>query len=215
MFILILLPALACGLPAGLGQSEADLPYVLGEELLVEAFRTENVWETFEINENLKAGVVNETYQVVNNDNSFIWAINEQLHSNVVMEVTAEHLSGPSLNGYGLICRTDASNNGDGYYFMIGTDGTAAIFKVKEGNVNELVDWGRSLSIRANRPNEIRAVCIDDYLALYINGSLYAETRDSEFTSGYAGFSVVSYEEEGVPVVIGFDDLTIWAATAR
>jgi hypothetical protein len=215
LFILALLPALACGLPGGLGQSESNLPYILGETILEESFRTENVWETFDLGAGFRAGVVNETFQMENDESGFLWALNDQLHDDAVMEVTAEWLSGPKLNGYGLMCRADTSNNGDGYYFMIGNDGTAAIMKGKDDNINRLVEWARSRSIRANQPNQIRAVCIGDYLALYINGALFAETRDSEYTSGYAGFSVVSYEEEGIPVVVAFDDLTIWAATAR
>jgi hypothetical protein len=215
LFILALLPALACSLPGGLGQSESNLPYILGETILEEPFRAENVWETFDLGPGFRAGVVNEAFQMENDESKFLWAQNEQLHTDVVMEITAERLDGPELNGHGLMCRADASNNGDGYYFMIGNDGTAAIMKGKDGNISPLVEWGRSRSIRGSQSNQIRAVCIGDYLALYINGSLFAETRDSEFADGYAGFAVVSYEDEGIPVVVAFDDLTIWAATAR
>ena len=72
--------------------------------------------------------------------------------------------------------------------------------------------WTRTDAIQQGRGiNRIRIVCVDDYLALYVNGQFVAEARDSLFASGYAGLTAAV--PEGGEVDVRFDDLVIRAAT--
>ncbi len=87
--------------------------------------------------------------------------------------------------------------------------GMATIFSSGEGDsVSPLVDWTDSSKINQGQTtNTIVAVCIDNYLALYVNGDFLAESTDSSYTSGFAGFAAAAFE--GGSTDVAFDDLTI------
>ena len=72
--------------------------------------------------------------------------------------------------------------------------------------------WTYSDAIQQGRSiNRIRAVCVGDYLALYVNGQFVAEICDSYFNRGYAGLTAAV--PEGGEVDVTFDDLTITSAS--
>ena len=200
--VMVLLSA-ACGGPSQ--------EYETGEVLLNESFNESAAWETY-VSDEAALQVVDGAYRVQTGDGGYIWGLNESEHDDVVIEVTSNQLSAFENNAYGVMCRSDTSNNGDGYYFLISGDGYYAIAKGEGDDVNELVEWETSSAINQGQAsNTIRAVCIGDYLALYVNGEFLADTEDGEYTSGYAGFAATAFE--GGSTDISFDNLTITAAS--
>jgi hypothetical protein len=109
------------------------------------------------------------------------------------------------------MCRAAPANNGDGYYFMISGDGMYTLRRGSQDQVGALIEWTYSDAIQQHTSiNRIRSVCIDDYLALYINGQFVAETHDSYFIRGYTGLTAAV--PEGGEVDVTFDQLKIWSA---
>ena len=195
--------------------------YVLGDVLLTEDFANDEAWETL-VAGNIDLQVTDGVYRVQTGPGGYIWGLNSQEHSDVVIEVEVTQLSAYEDNSYGVICRADPLNTGDGYYFLISGDGLYAIGRGEgdedDGKVNKLVNWAPHSAINTGQAeNAIRAVCIGDYLALYVNDQFVAEVEDSSYSSGYAGLAAAVFRQDGVAeeinVDIAFDNLTISAAS--
>lgn len=185
--------------------------YSTSDELLSESFDNSDAWETY-VSGSIDFQVDDGVYRVQTGDEGYIWGLNDQEHNNVVIEVTSTQTSSYENNAYGVMCRSDVSNNGDGYYFMISGDGYYTISKGEGDSVNQLVEWTSSSAInKGQESNTIRAVCIDNYLALYVNDKFLAEIVDADYITGYAGFAATAFE--GGDVDVSFDDLTITAAS--
>lgn len=197
------------GLLAACGGASQE--YALGDVLLSESFDEEAAWETY-LDDGIALQVDDGVYHVQTGDDGYIWGLNEALHEDVVIEVTSNQLSTFENNAYGVICRSDTSNNGDGYYFLISGDGYYTISKGEGEDVTQLVDWTANSAINTGQEsNTIRAVCIGNYLAMYVNDKFMGEIEDSTYTSGYAGFAATAFE--GGDTDITFDNLTITAAS--
>ena len=203
ILVTMILLLVACGGPSR--------EYEAGEVLLNESFDEAAAWETYVSGEDAFQ-VVDGEYRTQTGDGGYIWGLNEAEHDDVVIEVTSTQLSSFANNAYGVMCRADTSNNGDGYYFLISGDGYYSIAKGEGENVNALVEWTSSSAINEGQAsNTIRAVCIDDYLALYVNGDFVVDTEDGDYSSGYAGFAAAAFD--GGNTDISFDNLTISAAS--
>ena len=99
-------------------------------------------------------------------------------------------------------------NNGDGYLFLVEGTGRFAIMRARGRNVVPLVDWTSSNVIRKGpAQNNIRAVCLDDYLALYVNGSFMGDAIDDTYTSGQVGLVAAAASRLGVTAE--FDNLIV------
>ena len=181
--------------------------YHANELLLEESFNSASAWESY-AGGDVDIRVDDGEYRMQTDAGGYVWGLNEQEHDNVVIEVTSNQLSSFENNAYGVMCRADESNNGDGYYFLISGDGYYLIAKGEGDNVNPLVEWTASSAINEGQTeNKIVAVCIDNYFALYVNDEFLTEVNDSEYTSGYAGFAAAAFDGGAADVV--FDDLTI------
>jgi len=203
IWLVLVLVLAACGGPSQ--------EYALGDELLDESFSEEAAWETY-LDDGIALQVVDGAYRVQTGDDGYIWGLNEASHDDVVIEVTSDQLSAFENNAYGVICRADTSNNGDGYYFLISGDGYYTISKGEGDDVTQLVEWTASSAVNSGQEsNTIRAVCIGNYLAMYVNDKFLAEIEDSAYASGYAGFAATAFE--GGDTDITFDNLTITAAS--
>lgn len=209
-FVLMLLGITLVLLAACGGPSQEFQP---GERMLDESFDAENAWESYQsgsVNFRVDDGV----YRVQTGDEGYIWGLNNQEHEDVIIEVTSIQNSTHENNAYGVICRADISNNGDGYYFLISGDGYYTISKGEGDNVNQLVEWTSSSAINTGQAsNTIRAVCSGNYLALYVNDKFLAETTDSDYKAGFTGFAATAFE--GGDTDISFDDLTISTAAPQ
>lgn len=101
-------------------------------------------------------------------------------------------------------------SEGDGYLFLIQGSGTAGIFRARGRALEPLADWQASDAIvRAPGRNQMRAVCVGDYLALYVNDVLVAEATDDAYTRGQVGLAASAATRLGVRV--RFDNLSIAA----
>jgi hypothetical protein len=209
--LLIALTMLALA-ASGCGGEPAE-QYSLGPVLLNEAFTQVDAWEQYaDADTGTNLQIADGAYQVQTGDQGYIWGLNEREHDDVVMEVTTNQFSTHLNNAYGLMCRADTSNNGDGYYFLISGDGYYSIARGEGEDITPLVEWQESSAINEGQAsNKLRAVCVGDYLALYVNDQFLAETTDAAYRSGYAGFAAAAFEEGNVDV--DFDNLTVWEAS--
>lgn len=184
----------------------------MGDMLLEEDFSERFSWQNYadpaiQVDFRVEDGA----YRAQARDGGFMWALNAQAHTNVVIQVDTQQLSEYANNAFGLVCRASPSKNGDGYYFMISGDGNYTLRRGSTDRVRALIPWTYSAAIQQGRSvNRVRAVCIDDYLALYVNGDFVAETRDDYFSRGYTGLTAAV--PEGGDVDVTFDNLRIWSA---
>lgn len=103
--------------------------------------------------------------------------------------------------------------NGDGYLFMIQGTGSFAILRARGRDITPLVNWTPSALIQQGAArNELRAVCMGDYLALYINGEFAGDATDSTYSSGQVGLAASAANRLGVRVE--FDDLVVRRAVS-
>ena len=98
--------------------------------------------------------------------------------------------------------------DGDGYLFLIQGTGSYAIMRARGRNVVPLVNWTTSDQINVGPGrNHVRAVCLGNYLALYVNDQFMADTTDDTYTSGQVGLVASAANRLGLRVE--FDDLSI------
>jgi hypothetical protein len=188
-------------LPAS-GMVEANL-------LLAETFDSEDAWERYSNPNGVELGIVDGVYRAYTMNEGFVWGLNAQEHDNVVLEVEVTPLTPNFENGYGIMCRADTHNNGNGYYFMINANGYYSIQIGKGESILPLVDWTASNRIHAELDqNTIRAVCLDDHLAMYVNGELLAEVTDENYAVGYAGIAIAAAPNSDMDAA--FDNLMIY-----
>lgn len=189
---------------------EPTVSYTTGDLLTTETFDSADAWQSWSYGDDVNLRVWNSAFRITAGDEGYVWAINDQFYTNAVIEVQTRQLSSDSNNGYGVICR--ANDNGDGYYFLISGDGYYSIRRGAGNEVQYIVQWEGSDAIHQGASaNTIRAVCIDRYLALYINGVFVVETQDNAAFQGYTGFTAAA--SEGKSVDVTFDDLTIYEAS--
>lgn len=145
----------------------------------------------------------------VSEPNVDVWANPGLSFDNVIVEVDATKGGGPDDNNFGVICRSDQDAHRF-YYFVISSDGYYGIGKVKD-NMQVLLGWDSmqpSEYIRQGYAlNHIRADCVDNRLALYVNGEKILETKDDSYISGDVGMIAGSFDIPGVDIY--FDNFLV------
>lgn len=178
---------------------------------MTDVFDKSSTWESYNDDTStleVKKGV----YHMFHKGNSFAWGLNGENESDTVIQVKTLQNSEEKSNYYGVICRADPSNNGYGYYFEITGDGFYGIARVDGSDFHMLVDWTESKAINQGQDaNEMIAVCAGNYLALYVNEVLLAETNDDTFSEGQTGLTAGAFADTS-EVDISFDDVNIWQA---
>lgn len=176
---------------------------------LVESFDSLDAWETYSSPRGVELGVENGIYRAYAASPGYVWGLNAQEHTDVVAEVEVTPLTPFSDIGAGVMCRADTSNNGDGYYFMINANGYYSILVGEGDSIDPLIDWQPSTAVHAGIDrNVIRAVCLDNQLAMYVNDELVASVEDNTYTSGFAGLAVAA-GNNGVDM--SFDNMTLYS----
>ncbi|MBX3048274.1 MAG: trypsin-like peptidase domain-containing protein [Anaerolineales bacterium] len=126
----------------------------------------------------------------------------------VVLNVDV-NIEQPSHQGdVGLLCRyIDADN----YYALeVSEDGYYSIWKMVDGEFNELVKWTTSSLIPTDsEPFALNASCEGAQLSLGINGELLATTTDTDLTSGRVGLFAGTLDHGGL--VVSFDNFEVLA----
>jgi hypothetical protein len=188
--------------------------YALGDTIMQVDFGASTVWQEYvHPEQNVDFHIEDGAYRARAWDGGFMWTIHSPMLTDSVIEVETTQLSDYSNNAYGVVCRADPTDNGNGYYFLISGDGQYTIRRGAVDNIRALIPFTGSDAIRQDRGiNRILAVCIADYLALYVNGTFVAETRDNYLSRGYTGLTAAVVA--GGDADIAFDDLTVWEASA-
>ena len=181
-----------------------------GETLFSDSFADEaSGWEIGDYPGG-RVGYWNGTYYVTSlGDGSTMWGVANRGFDDVAIKVRSQQVSAPSNdnNDYGVMCR--ASQDGEGYFFLISGDG---YFAILSGDASEefdhLIDWTSSNVInQGNSANEIQATCDGDNLSLRVNGELLGSVKDSRYKSGDIALTATSYESTSTE--IHFDDLEV------
>lgn len=176
---------------------------------LVEGFDQYDVWESYNSAAGAQLGVENGIYRIFSANPGYVWGLNSQAYADTVIEVQATPLTAFQDIGSGVMCRADASNNGDGYYFMINPNGHYSIRIGRGSEVAPLIDWSASPAVKSGIDhNTIRAVCLGNQLAMYVNDQLVANVVDNTYSSGYTGLTAAA-SYSGVD--ISFDNLKLYA----
>ncbi len=191
-----------------------EAPVTTGNVIYKDDFSTENdVVETYQDKDGM-TGFSNGVFSIQSFSDLWTWSRISIESTDSYIDVDIEQASGPPDNnaGYGVVCRlnhndTDGSS---GYVFAISGDGYGVIIKIEKNELSALADWKFSSAVNeVNASNHIRASCIGDQLTLEVNGEVIAETTDSSYTSGDAGFAAASFNETFLIVEAHFDNLVI------
>ena len=175
--------------------------------VLEEQFNSVDAWETYiDPERGIELSVKNGIYSAYTQSPGFVWGLNDEVHTDVVLEVQAVPLSIYSSNGFGLMCRAD---DGNGYFFMITGSGHYAIFVGTDDAFQPLVNWQASTAIKSGLDNNlIRAECVGNQLSLYANNQQLVAVTDNTYQQGFAGMAVAA--ADGEPAYVGFDNMTIF-----
>ena len=181
----------------------------IGNQRLSYAFYDSATWDTFSVDGNLAHFLLlNRVLQgYVAADRGYILSSNHVSHEDVIINARVKQTGGVSGNGFGVICRADATGNG--YYFLISSSGdfTISVGTQARDALFEVVPWQYHSVIRQGyQANEIRAVCAENYLAMFINDVFVAEAFDDEFTTGEAALVLGAVDR---PATVDFDDVLV------
>jgi hypothetical protein len=148
---------------------------------------------------------------------SVTWGVGGDAYENVIIEVDTEQLSAEKNTLYGAMCRlvTDDFGNTTGYALLISGDGHYGIAEVRGRSLSFLLDWHQSETIKQGQAaNTLRAVCVDDYLAVYANGKFLGDVKTSTYRRpGQVGLIVgVTGEAE---VSVAFDNLAVYDGSLK
>lgn len=137
----------------------------------------------------------------------YIWSLNNTPHQDVIINAQLRQQSGAFGNGFGVMCRADSAGNG--YYFLISSDGQFSIQKAVAGAPQLIVlqDWQSTpIILKGYQRNQIKAVCTGNYLALFVNDVFMTEAFDEDYTEGMAGSVLGAF---GETLWVAFDNYTI------
>ncbi len=180
------------------------------EQAVDDNFDTGERWRQYEADAELFMGSRDGSYLLDFPGKQYVWAQRDGSFADVVIEAEARQLSTEDHNAYGLACRLDHGNRGRGYFFLIGGDGYASIRWSNGRSLEAIVSARPAGSIkRGQSSNRLRAVCIGDYLALWVNGEFVMEARDQRAATGGLGLAgMMSYS--GKRLTVAFDDFQAW-----
>lgn len=189
---------------------DPEVAYGTGDILLRETFSEQVIGWDNRSSGAVRIGVESGAYRLRSNVSSYVRGFyRAETYDNVVIDVQGLQFSDHENNAYGVLCRAETGDDrASGYYFLVGGDGSYSIRKGQHDEINGLVKWGRTDVVnQGEATNRLRVVCVDDYLALYVNDTFLADVRDTTYGSGYIGFAVAV--EDGETITVSFDNLTI------
>jgi hypothetical protein len=206
LFIAMILISVLSACSAPTVQRELDAVEV-GAVIDSQPFSNPHRWESNQF-EAISVGMDGESYRIQTDINHYVRGFYQGNFTDVILDVRAVQLTNGKHNGFGVACRASHdSTSSNGYYFLISGDGAYSIRRGHDGDLHPLIAWEKHRAIRPLEVNQLRVVCIGDYLALSVNGELIAEARDTTFTQGRIGFTATTRQSESLEVL--FSDLTI------
>ncbi len=193
-----------------------------GEALFTLDFSDPTSFETGDFpDENASLRIEDGAYvlQQSGESNRYIWGQGGELAGEVDLRVQATSQAAYTNNLYGVMCRV--SPEGEGYAFLVSNDGFGAIARAELGrrlSLTFIVPWTEHDAINGGTAtNDLRAVCVGDYLALYVNDTFIGDAEDETFNQAgevglIGGFFVEGGDERG-EVQVRFDNLSAQAAS--
>jgi hypothetical protein len=207
--LVLVLSTLACAL----GNSEPADPNLLFKD---DFSSTSSGWDVVD-GDTGSTSYQNEQYRIYVTQTQYdVWANPglTTLPADVRVEVDASKASGPDVNDFGVICRYtevgDQSNPSyNFYYFMISSDGYAAIGKVKDSQQDFITDLFSEPvpAIKLGETNRIRGDCVGNTLTMYVNGEQILSIEDSDLTGGDVGLLAGTFDEAGTEIL--FDNFLV------
>jgi hypothetical protein len=146
----------------------------------------------------------------------YIWGQGGDAAQDVVIEVEAQAQNSLNDNLYGVMCRVDAA--GAGYVFLEASDGYGAIARTDGRSLSFIVDWRQNTAIHLGQEtNTLRAICVGDYLALYVNDHYVADVTDQRHSApGQVGLMAGIFTTGNQQTtIVDFDNLTVSAASLK
>jgi len=206
-FWIVVMALLLLSLACSFGGGEEEEPK--GNVLFQDDFsNTGSGWEEGDFDYG-SVGYGDGFYKVVSSgQGETMWGAAYKDFTDVVIDVDATVISGPTNynNDYGVVCRMQ--ENGDGYYLLISSDGLYSILLGAGDSFNPLVDWTESSTIKqGNTSNHIQAICSGSNMTLVVNGKELVKTQDSTHASGDIGLTATTYES--TPAEVHFDNLMV------
>jgi len=224
-FGLIVGALLLAGLLAACGNATPSREVQQGDVLLREDFQEGAQWETGRYPADAEdptavLTVEDGRYRIdyrAEESPSLTWGLGGGAYENVIVEVTTEQLSAADDNLYGVGCRMVTDENGDvsGYVLLISGDGHYGIAELSLRSLDFILEWHQTDVIHQGQAtNTLRAVCVDDYLALYVNGEFLGEVKDNRYArAGQIALVVGAAKDTAVSVT--FDDLTVYEGALK
>ena len=124
-----------------------------------------------------------------------------------ILEVEAVPLSGPDLDGYGLVYR--AQDGAHYTAFAIGSDGYYAVLRVAGDEETALVAWQQFPHVhRGQQPNRLRVACAGPTCHFYVNDEYATTVEDDTGLTGDVGLWVRSFGDGDVAVQ--FLNVGVW-----
>ena len=172
--------------------------------------RSQGVWREY-AGEGLFLGVDNGAFLIDFTGRQYVWTQHEALLADTVMEAEFRLHSADEGNAYGLACRLDQGDAGRGYFFLISGDGYASIRWSNGRSLEAIAPAQPASAIKRGAVNLLRAICIGDYLALWVNDAFVLEARDRRAEQGAVGFSgVMNRASQRLSLTV--DELKVWRA---
>lgn len=138
-------------------------------------------------------------YRMYNNTLAVpVWASRSRSHTDYVIEVDVEKLSGPDSSFFGVTCRTLGTNY---YSILINGDGQYSILRAISGEQTELAS-GISAAIRqGNQENHLVASCIGNTFSLSVNGVEVGSVQNTgQLFGSFIGLILLTATEPGIEV---------------
>ena len=184
-----------------------------GNQRTLYAFDAPTTWDIFAVDDGAAYFRLSDRALEahVGADRGYVISTNNVQHDNVIINAKVRQTDGLLGNGFGVVCRAD--NMGNGYYFLLASTGefTISVGTPARNALFELVPWQFHSQINQGmRENEIRAICVQNYLAMFINNVFVAEAFDDEFSAGELGVVIGAVDR---PATARFDNILIRDAT--
>jgi hypothetical protein len=169
-------------------------------------------WETMTTQQG-RVGYNNGTYRMTLKVPSYLSiAKANKVFNDTIIDVDVTKAAGTDKSSFGVVCR--ATDDRNFYIFLINSAGYYGIGKVVDGNGPVMLgtDGPNMLKTsdtikKGNVTNHLRVDCINNTLALYINGEKVSSVQDTELGNGNIGF--VTRTETDSVADIRFDNLVV------
>jgi len=128
------------------------------------------------------------------------WSTPGGYFGDVRVEADVTRLNGPQENRAGLMCRYQGGSH---YFFVISTDGFYGVGKFINGQTILIGQESLVPSdfILPEGVNHLRADCVGNTLAFYVNFNQVASVQDSDLPAGDVGLLAGAFDEPGVDVL--------------